>query len=215
MIDAQVAHAPRTVRTRQRSHRKVSLPGFHGYRPAYRLPDLPGRLALAISSAATLNWKHNQVSPKEKIMNMKKLVVAMTFASLLVCAAFAQGAQSGAQKAALAPDAKESKAKGKGKKSKAKKDEADDDESKGKSKGKSKAEESEAAPADISEAPPAKESPAATSETANAEGKSKGKAKSKKKAKEGEAASDEKSAEENKSKDKGSKSKDKKKSKGY
>src|SRR6266498_302259 len=171
MIDAQVAHAPRTVRTRQRSHRKVSLPGFHGYRPAYRLPDLPGRLALAISSAATLNWKHNQVSPKEKIMNMKKLVVAMTFASLLVCAAFAQGAQSGAQKAALAPDAKESKAKGKGKKSKAK------------SKGKSKAEESEAAPADISEAPPAKESPAATSETANAEGKSKGKAKSKKKAK--------------------------------
>src|SRR6266545_4754975 len=192
MIDAQVAHAPRTVRTRQRSHRKVSLPGFHGYRPAYRLPDLPGRLALAISSAATLNWKHNQVSPKEKIMNMKKLVVAMTFASLLVCAAFAQGAQSGAQKAALAPDAKESKA-----------------------KGKSKAEESEAAPADISEAPPAKESPAATSETANAEGKSKGKAKSKKKAKEGEAASDEKSAEENKSKDKGSKSKDKKKSKGY
>src|SRR4030095_14416773 len=124
MLEPRVAHAPRTARTRQRSHRKVSLPGFHGYRPAYRLPDLPGRLALAISSAATLNWKLKQVSPKEKIMNMKKLVVAMTFAGVLVCGAFARGAQSGAQKAALAPDAKESKAKAKGKKSKANKDES-------------------------------------------------------------------------------------------
>src|SRR5262249_31544591 len=81
-------------------------------------------LALAISSAATLNWKLKQFSPKEKIMNMKKLFVAMPSAGLLVCAFFAKGAQSGAKKATPAPAAKESKAKAKGKKSKAKKDES-------------------------------------------------------------------------------------------